>query len=849
MRKTILIAGSFVLLAVGSLFLQVAAVPGLAAQAQVGVEIPAKYQKWLDEEVVYIITPLERKTFLELKTDKDRDAFIEAFWKSRDPNPATEVNEFREQHYLRLRYADEQFSTAALPGWKTDAGRLYIITGARSSKLPARGQTAAKLRFFEGIKDWGVVPAPAAVTSSFLRTTISASYEAEADLAREQRRLAEVFNLQSVKLVTEADIDFSAAEWERHLHMFQLNGRQYVVAITALKGLNRREFRVVVDERSTTGGAVVPQGSQPSLTLRNVLDTEVILPVDKTAVFGFQDAAGKPYFLSVNIAPPPPPPPQQPAPPQKTAIAAPPAQKPATAAPSAVPPQPQLPAPPQKAAIASPPEKAAASAPPSKVTPAPAAAITAPPSPPTKVAIPLPPPPPPEDRAAFERGAVRLDESKAPRLLKRVEPRYPEVADQARIEGTVVLDVRTDIYGRVKALRVVTSIPLLDQAAYDAVKQWVYDPVIAEGKPVEAVFPVRVTFVLGAQLGVDVKAPLPQDISASAVEIVGEVSPPRLLKYVEPRYPEIARQARVEGHVMLAVRTDIYGRVEAFKILRSIPLLDQAAVDCVKQWVYEPLTINGQPRKAAFTVTVRFELTDQPAPPARPAAAQEPARKAPVKRYAVPASVAEGAVTITEEMEPLRRIKYVDPVFSEIARMARTEGDVVLAVRTDEQGRVEALKVLRSIRLLNDEAVEAVKQWIYEPLVVDGRPRKAAFIVTVSFVLSEARVSADRWRRVPKAFQADAVRFEEGAGQPKRVKEVEPVYPTDARMARMEGTVILAVRTDEEGRVEEVMVLRSIPKLDPAAVEAVRQWVYEPLVIDGQPRKAVFPVTFVFKLK
>jgi len=114
--------------------------------------------------------------------------------------------------------------------------------------------------------------------------------------------------------------------------------------------------------------------------------------------------------------------------------------------------------------------------------------------------------------------------------------------------------------------------------------------------------------------------------------------------------------------------------------------------------------------------------------------------------------------------------------------------------------------------------------------------------------LSEARVSADRWRRVPKAFLADAVRFEEGAGLPKRVKEVEPVYPTDARMARMEGTVILAVRTDEEGRVEEVMVLRSIPKLDPAAVEAVRQWVYEPLVIDGQPRKAVFPVTFVFKL-
>ena len=823
MKKNLWIAGSLVLLAAGVL--------GLTAQEQAGGGIPGKYQKWLDEEVVYIISRQERDVFFRLRNDIERGFFIDSFWAARDPDPATEVNEFRQEHYIRLAYVNEQFSTRTRPGWMTDAGRLYIITGARSSELPARGNPAVKLRLFEGIKDWGVVPAPAAVTSSFLRTTISASYEAEADLAREQSRLAEVFNLQSVKLVTEAEIDFSAAERERYLHMFQLDGRQYVVAITALKGLSRREFRVVVDERSATSGVILPQGSERML--RNVLDTEIILPKDKTAVFGFQDNSGKPYFLSVHIAPlPPPPPPIPPAPPAKKVEPA------------------GIPSPPaQPSAAAPPPEKAALAAPSIKATPASPAVLAAPPSPPEKALLPLPPPPPPEDRAAFEKGAVRLDDNRVPQLLKRVEPVYPEVADQARVEGTVALDVRTDISGRVKALRVVTSIPLLDQAAYDAVRQWVFEPVVVGGKPVAAVFPVRVTFVLGATLSVDVKEPLPQDISAGAVEVVGEVAPPRILKYVEPRYPEIARQARVEGHVMLAVRTDVYGRVEAFKVLRSIPLLDQAALDCVKQWVYEPLVIDGQPRKAAFTVTVRFELTDRPEPPARVAAPQKPAKGAPAKRYSIPASIAEGAVTITEEMEPLRRIKYVDPVYSEIARQARVEGNVILAVRTDEQGQVEAHKILRSIRILDEAAVESVNQWVYEPPMIDGQPRKAAFVVNVRFVLSEARVSQDRWRRVPKAFLADAVRFEEGAGQPKRLKAVDPVYPTDARMARMEGTVILAVRTDEEGRVEEVMVLRSIPKLDPAAIDAVRQWVYEPLVVDGKPRKAVFPVTFVFKLK
>ncbi|MGB8960095.1 MAG: energy transducer TonB [Candidatus Aminicenantales bacterium] len=93
-----------------------------------------------------------------------------------------------------------------------------------------------------------------------------------------------------------------------------------------------------------------------------------------------------------------------------------------------------------------------------------------------------------------------------------------------------------------------------------------------------------------------------------ALLAVGEVKPPRLVRRIEPAYPELARQARAEGVVILEATTDIYGRVAAVRVLRSLPLLDGAAVDAVRQWVYEPLLVNGRPRPVTFTVTVRFVL-------------------------------------------------------------------------------------------------------------------------------------------------------------------------------------------------------------------------------------------------
>ncbi|CDM66695.1 GWxTD domain-containing protein [Pyrinomonas methylaliphatogenes] len=91
-------------------------------------ELKKVYKKWLEEDVAYIITDEERKAFLKLQTDEEREQFIEAFWRRRDPDPDTEENEFKEEYYERIAYANEHF-TSGIPGWKTDRGRIYIKFG------------------------------------------------------------------------------------------------------------------------------------------------------------------------------------------------------------------------------------------------------------------------------------------------------------------------------------------------------------------------------------------------------------------------------------------------------------------------------------------------------------------------------------------------------------------------------------------------------------------------------------------------------------------------------------------------------------------------------------------------
>ncbi len=91
-------------------------------------ELETPYKKWLNEDVAYIITDEEKKAFKRLNNDDEREQFIENFWLRRDPTPDTEENEYKEEHYRRIAYANEHFASG-IPGWKTDRGRIYIVYG------------------------------------------------------------------------------------------------------------------------------------------------------------------------------------------------------------------------------------------------------------------------------------------------------------------------------------------------------------------------------------------------------------------------------------------------------------------------------------------------------------------------------------------------------------------------------------------------------------------------------------------------------------------------------------------------------------------------------------------------
>jgi len=124
--------------------------------------LPPRYKQWLEEEVVYIIVPIEREVFLKLETDRERDLFIEAFWKHRDPTPSTPENEFRKEHYRRISYVNHFYGrTTPKPGWRTDRGRIYIILGEPNDIQRFEGKTMtypAEVWFYQGKTDLGLPP-------------------------------------------------------------------------------------------------------------------------------------------------------------------------------------------------------------------------------------------------------------------------------------------------------------------------------------------------------------------------------------------------------------------------------------------------------------------------------------------------------------------------------------------------------------------------------------------------------------------------------------------------------------------------------------------------------------------
>jgi TonB family protein len=286
---------------------------------------------------------------------------------------------------------------------------IILLGGMGVLPLRGEGGLIVKLRFYEGIKS--LTPEPqAVVTSSYLRSLVSASIPSGYAAEEEKKQIKRVFNLLDVRLLTEADLGWGAREIKPMNYVLRFNSREILVSIAPVDLKNR--FRIEVDEQVGTERA-------------GLLDTEIILPRKNIAVFGFESTDGTPYFLSFHA----------------------------------------LPGEVSKAVVT-------------------------------------------EGKTGGVEGGVgggvgggveavrAVGEIKPPRVLKKVNPAYPEDARKAGVQGVVILEAETDFHGNVVRVDVLRSVPLLDQAAIDALRHWKYEPMVIKGKPHGVIFTVTVAFAL-----------------------------------------------------------------------------------------------------------------------------------------------------------------------------------------------------------------------------------------------------------------------------------------------------------------------------------------------------------------
>jgi TonB family protein len=186
------------------------------------------------------------------------------------------------------------------------------------------------------------------------------------------------------------------------------------------------------------------------------------------------------------------------------------------------------------------------------------------------------------------------------------------------------------------------------------------------------------------------------------------VAGPRLVRQTKPVYPAEAKQAGVTGTVVLDAMIAPDGAVRDVKVVSGPPMLVQAAVDAVSKWVYEPVTMDGAPVAARTKVTVNFGLP--------------------------------GSIAIEDTVSGANSLRPVDmprPKYPPEAKAAGIQGPVRLRAVVGADGAVKTLNVMSGEPALAEAALEAVRSWKYEPVVIDGKPVEVMVDIDVNFTLSK----------------------------------------------------------------------------------------------------------------
>ena len=208
----------------------------------------------------------------------------------------------------------------------------------------------------------------------------------------------------------------------------------------------------------------------------------------------------------------------------------------------------------------------------------------------------------------------------------------------------------------------------------------------------------------------------------------------QIVKKVPPQYPSVARQARIQGTVVLKAVIDTSGAVQSLQLISGHPMLAPAVIEAVKQWKYTPYLLNGDPVVVETNVTVNFNLVGN-----------VPEEGVGVVGHAesglIGSAPANGAVPlrarVSQGVEQALIVSKVQPEYPDDAKAQRIQGAVQLKAIIDRDGNVANLQLISGDPVLAPAAIEAVKQWKYRPYLFNGNPIEVETTVTVNFTLAD----------------------------------------------------------------------------------------------------------------
>ena len=342
---------------------------------------------------------------------------------------------------------------------------------------------------------------PGVTTSFYLKSIVQRNLQVPFSTADLKAELQKIFNVPGIYLLAEGDLVWRSGGEPSVMQIVQIDGREIALVLTPLPKPGVVNFKVGVVEESNKN------------SIKNILlDTEIVLPDGEVAMLGFRDAQENSYFIAFCVQ---------------------------------------------------------------------------------------------GREEKSNKNVIRLSASQAPKKIKDVKPIYPVKALQNNVQAVVVGKMAIDTTGRVMDAEVISGHPLFNDAALTAVKQWVYEPYIVNGKAQAVAITFTVSFRLNEGTG------KLNDGPDAAIRIEGSRRP-KLVTKVNPVYPPEALKKKIQGVVVLECVADETGKVIDLHMIKSPdPILTGAAIQAVKQWVYAPYFKDGKAKKVIFTVTVTFSLNNE----------------------------------------------------------------------------------------------------------------------------------------------------------------------------------------------------------------------------------------------